>query len=224
LFQPRILAPGVVRGRPDDVVDGEIAPRGPTSSRVAPDRLSKVDHLGLGRTGDAPFDDRWWVVSILVVNVDLHRRELAHAAHGLEPRDFCPWDGAGHGLQGVRVRVCRAGIRVAGRRAAASPRGMGAPADRGIFVEQTIKRLTAAGPHHSDSSQFGMSGLACQLDMGASSAVTLHLALRPVNGYRPAPPPSWAGSPNAVALRASVRHTEARSRGDSGHWYCLKYL
>ena len=28
-----------------------------------------------------------------------------------------------------------------------------------------------------------MSGLVCQLHMGASSAVTLHLAPRPVNGY-----------------------------------------
>jgi len=60
---------------------------------------------------------------------------------------------------------------------------MGAPADRGMFVEQTSKRRTAAGPHQSDSSQFGMSGLVCQLHLGASSAVTLHLAPRPVNGY-----------------------------------------
>lgn len=63
---------------------------------------------------------------------------LAHPAHELGPFDLDPGHSTSHGLQGGRMRVCRIGIRVAGCRAAASPRGMVAPADRDAFVEQTL--------------------------------------------------------------------------------------
>src|SRR5208282_2956456 len=62
----------------------------------------------------------------------------AHPAHELGPFDLHPGHSTGHGLQGGRMRVCRIGICVAGCRAAASPGGVVAPADRDTFVERTL--------------------------------------------------------------------------------------
>jgi hypothetical protein len=168
---------------------------GPTDSDHSATRFHvPVVYFGLGSTGGAPCDDCCRFVSIPVVDVDLHQRQLAHPAHELGPFNLHPGHSTGHGLQGGRMRICRIGICVAGGRAAASPRGMVAPADRDTFVEQTI----TLGPLRSNQN-------------------ITPTRLLPPTSSSPGSPRSGASSPKTkstgIALPQSVKYPNSAAGG-----------
>src|SRR5262249_42049976 len=99
---------------------------------------NEADPLDGGVEQEAALGQRTHALALLLVN---HR--------GVEPPGQIGKD---------RKLLLRLAPAADDKNATLLPRGMGALADRGIFVEQTIKRLTAACPHQCDSSQFGMSG------------------------------------------------------------------